>query len=195
MDPNEERENTTADLDSNPSLACFANNYFIAFVLNSNGKSLPPESKYEQENNPFITYNRSLIEEEELSHNYNKSPTLKSKLLFMDYQFNTMKENTITMLETNNENKTPTSLSVPIIKLGRTNYSQNNIQVSGGNAVSRRHCVIINSKDNVWLYDLASTGTLLNDEKVHQKIPLIGFNILTINEVDFKITTDKSKLL
>jgi hypothetical protein len=39
----------------------------------------------------------------------------------MDFQFNTLKENTITILETNNDNATPTSLSQPIIKFGRQN--------------------------------------------------------------------------
>jgi pSer/pThr/pTyr-binding forkhead associated (FHA) protein len=136
-----------------------------------------------------------VITEEKISHNYKKSPTLKSKLLFMDFQFNTLKENTITILETNNGNKSPTSLSQPIIKFGRTEYTQNNIEVSGESAVSRRHCVIINSKDNVWLYDLDSTGTYLNDEKVTNKAPLIGFNKLVINSVYFKITTDNNKLI
>lgn len=182
-------------MEANPSLPCFANNYFIAFVLNSNGKSFPSKSKLEQENNPFIGYNLSVIEEEDLSHNYKKSPTLKSKLLFMDFQFNTLKENTITILETNNKIETLNSFNHQIIKFGREEYNQNNIEVSGGNAVSRRHCVIINSKDNVWLYDLESTGTEVNDEKVTNKIPLIGFNKITINNINFTLTTDKSKLL
>ncbi|MBF2707745.1 FHA domain-containing serine/threonine-protein kinase [Flavobacterium soyangense] len=182
-------------MEANPALPCFANNYFIAFILNTNGKSFPPKSKLEQDTTPFIDYNRSVIEEEEISHNYKKYPTLKSKLLFMDFQFNTLKENTITILETNNENNTPSSISVPIIKFGRTEYNQNNIEVSGGNAISRRHCIIINSKDNVWLYDLESTGTEVNDKKVSNKIPLIGFNKISINDVIFTITTDKTKLL
>ena len=182
-------------MEANPTLPCFANNYFIAFILNTNGKSFPPKSKWVQDTNPFIGYNRSVIEEEAISHNHKKYPTLKSKLLFMDFQFNTLKENTITILETNNENDTPTSISEPIIKFGRTGYNQNNIEVSGGNAVSRRHCIIINNKDNVWLYDLESTGTEVNDEKVTNKIPLIGFNKVKIDDVFFTITTDKTKLL
>ncbi len=51
-------------MEANPSLPCFANNYFIAFVLNSNGKSIPAKSKYEQDNNPFIEYNLSVITEQ-----------------------------------------------------------------------------------------------------------------------------------
>jgi serine/threonine protein kinase len=182
-------------MEANTTLPCFANNYFIAFVLNSNGKSIPPKSKSEQKENPFIEYNLSVVTEEELSHNFKKKPALKSKLIFMDFQFNTLKENTITILETNNKIETHNSFNNPIIKFGREEYNQNDIQVSGSNAVSRRHCVIINSKDNVWLYDLESTGTEINDEIVNNKVPLIGYNKLKIKDIYFTITTDKSKLL
>jgi pSer/pThr/pTyr-binding forkhead associated (FHA) protein len=82
-----------------------------------------------------------------------------------------------------------------MIKFGREEYNQNDIQVSGSNAVSRRHCIIINSKDNVWLYDLESTGTEINDEIATNKVPLIGYNNLKIKDIYFTITTDKSKLL
>lgn len=182
-------------MEANPSLPCFANNYFIAFVLNSNGKSIPPKTKAEQKNNPFIEYNLSVITENELSHNFKKAPTLKSKLLFMDFQFNNMKENTITILETNNKVQTPSALNNPIIKFGREEYNQNDIKVSGSTTVSRRHCVIINTKDNVWLYDLESTGTEINDVVVTNKVPLIGYNNLKINDIYFALTTDKSKLI
>ena len=182
-------------MEANPSLPCFANNYFIAFVLNSNGKSIPPKTKAEQKNNPFIEYNLSVITENKLSHNFKKSPTLKSKLLFMDFQFNNMKENTITILETNNKVQTPSALNNPIIKFGREEYNQNDIKVSGSTTVSRRHCVIINTKDNVWLYDLESTGTEINDVVVTNKVPLIGYNNLKINDIYFALTTDKSKLI
>ena len=113
----------------------------------------------------------------------------------MDFQFNTLKENTITILETNNKIDSPNSFNNPILKFGREEYNQNDIQVSGSNAVSRRHCIIINTKDNVWLYDLESTGTYLNNEVVISKIPIIGHNKLTIGKIYYNITTDKTKLL
>ena len=96
---------------------------------------------------------------------------------------------------TNNKIHTDKSLNYPIIKIGREEYNQNDIKVSGSNAVSRRHCVIINTKDNVWLYDLDSTGTEINDGIVTNKIPLIGHNKLKIKDIYFNLTTDKSKLL
>ena len=113
----------------------------------------------------------------------------------MDFQFNNMKENTITILETNNKVQTPSALNNPIIKFGREEYNQNDIKVSGSTTVSRRHCVIINTKDNVWLYDLESTGTEINDVVVTNKVPLIGYNNLKINDIYFALTTDKSKLI
>ena len=113
----------------------------------------------------------------------------------MDFQFNEMKENTITILETNNKTQTKKSFNQPIIKIGREQFEQNDIQVSGSIAISRRHCVIINTKDNVWLYDLGSTGTKVNDEVVSNKIPLIGYSKITINTTFFDITTDEKKLL
>ena len=112
-----------------------------------------------------------------------------------DFHFNTMKENTITFLESNSEISIPDSLSKSIIKFGREEYDENDVQVFGGIKISRRQCVIINIKDNVWLYDLESTGTYLNDEKVNGKIPLIGFNKLKMGDVVYTITTDKHKLL
>ncbi|WP_445908268.1 protein kinase domain-containing protein [Yeosuana sp.] len=182
-------------MEANPSLPCFANNYFIAFVMHSNGELIPPKSKFENNNNYFIDYNLSVITEKNKSHNYKNKPKLKSKLLFMDFQFNKYQENTITILETNNIGQSEKTLTYPIIKFGRENYFQNDIKISGSNAVSRRHCVIINTKDNVWLYDLDSTGTILNEQQVINKVPLIGFNSLKIGKIFFNITTDNSKLL
>ena len=164
-------------------------------VLSKRGKNL--QNDLNKNSNPFLQYNQSIIIENNLSHNFDQKPTLKSKLLFMDFQFNVMKENTLSILDTNNPNIEFTSsiLTNPIIKIGRFGYSQNDIQIKGGNAISRRHAVIINAKDNVWLYDLDSTGLGLNDEKVIQKVPLIGYNKIRLNNISFSITTDNSKLL
>lgn len=182
-------------METNTHLPCFANNYYICYALNNQSKVINPKSIMKITENPFIDYNYSVISEDKKSHNFNKAPTLKSKLLFMDFHFNTMKENTITILESNNQNTHPETISKPIIKFGREGFNENDIEVSSGTSISRRHCVIINSKDNVWLYDLDSTGTYLNNDEVNNKIPLIGYNKLTVDKIDFTITTDKNKLL
>ena len=182
-------------METNSSLPCFANNYYISYAMHHQGNEIKPSAILKNYNNPFIEYNYSVLSEDKKSHSFKKKPTLKSKLLFMDFHFNVLNENTITFIENDNQNTTPSSLNKAIIKFGRENYKDNDIEVSGGTAISRRHCIIINSKDNVWLYDLESTGTYINDEKVTTKIPLIGFNKVTIDNVDFTITTDKNKLL
>ena len=113
----------------------------------------------------------------------------------MDFHFNTIKENTITFLESTDPSTVLESTVKPIIKFGREKYHENDYMVSGGNIVSRRHCLIINSKDNSWVYDLESTGTYLNNIKVERKTPFLGVNKLTIGNVDYTLTTDKNKLL
>lgn len=182
-------------METNVNLPCFANNYYISHALLNQGKITEPSSIIKKTDNSFIEYNYSVLNEVDLSHNYNKTPTLKSKLLFMDFHFNTMKENTMTFLESNVPDFVLGSTVNPIIKFGREEYDLNDYQVPGGNAISRRHCLIINCKENVWLYDLDSTGTFLNDEKVTNKMPIIGLNTLSLHNVDYTITTDKTKLL
>lgn len=182
-------------MDTGVNLPCFANNYYISRALLYEGEVIEPSLFVKKNICPFIEYNYSVLNEVYLSHNYKKSPTLKSKLLFMDFHFNTMKENTVTFLDCNIPDLNLSSTVKPIIKFGREGYDLNDYQVPGGNAISRRHCLIINSKDNVWLYDLDSTGTYINDEEVIDKIPIIGFNKLSIHDVDYTITTDKTKLL
>ena len=83
----------------------------------------------------------------------------------------------------------------PILKFGREKYNQNDIQVMGSNAVNRKYCIIINAKDNVWLYDLESTRNEINFTIVTNKIPLIGHNKLKIKDIYFTLKTDKTKLL
>ncbi|HEV8084781.1 MAG TPA: FHA domain-containing protein, partial [Chitinophagaceae bacterium] len=61
--------------------------------------------------------------------------------------------------------------------------------------ISRRHSLIVNCKDDVWLYDLDSTGTYLNGERIKNKAPMIGLNKIKIGKAEYTITTDKSKLL
>ncbi len=182
-------------MNAGSKLPCFVNNFFISSALNNKGKSKISVTTTDIENNPFLEYNNCVLTENELSHNYNKKPTLKSKLLFMDFQFNTIKENKISYLDNEFDVDDALADKKPIIKFGREDYEVNDHYVPGGTVISRRHCVIINTKDNVWLYDLESTGTYLNDERVIGKIPIIGYNKLTIGDTDYNITTDKSKLL
>jgi tetratricopeptide (TPR) repeat protein len=175
---------------------CFANNYYISCAMQNIGKTIFPETvlKADKEENHFLNYNYGVILETDLSHNYKKDPTLKSKLLFMDYRFNKYTPSSFYCIKSSIEKFKDSETQKPIIKFGREGYDVNDIKVPGGTAISRRHCVIINYKDDVWLYDLNSTGTYVNDKKVKTKAPLIGRNTVRISSTEYEFTNDKSKL-
>ncbi len=174
---------------------CFANNYYICCAMHNIGQTIFPDTVLKAKTNDFIDYNFSVILESEPTHSGFKKPTLKSKLLFMDYRFLKMTDNTLHFIESNEPDGKVGSTQKSIIKFGRQDYEVNDVQVSGGSAISRRHSLIVNCKDDVWLYDLDSTGTYLNGERIKNKAPMIGLNKIKIGKAEYTITTDKSKLL
>ena len=184
-------------LEIDPTNQCFSNNYYICSALHLMGKAVGATSilKNDKIDNYFLNYNYEVIGETELTHNYNQEPTLKSKLLFMDYRFNNFKESTLYCTNGNVDNFKEAETTIPIIKFGREGFDVNNVKVQGGLAISRRHCVIVNCKDDVWLYDLGSTGTYVNNNRIVGKTPLIGRNTIRMSRTEFEFTNDKTKLL
>lgn len=178
-----------------PDNPCFANNYYICCAMHNIGQTIFPDTVLKARSNDFIDYNFSVILESEPTHSGLKKPTLKSKLLFMDYRFQKMADNTIHFIGSKESAGDIGSTLKRIIKFGRQDYEVNDIQVAGGTSISRRHSLIVNCKDDVWLYDLDSTGTYLNDIKIKIKAPIIGLNKIKIGTAEYTITTDKTKLL
>jgi serine/threonine protein kinase len=182
-------------LDVKSDNSCFANNYYICCAMLNIGETIFPDAVLKAESNDFVDYNFSVVLETEPTHSKDKKPTLKSKLLFMDYRFNKMAINTLHFIQSNISEEKIGSTEKRIIKFGRKGYDVNDIEVPGGTSTSRRHCLIINCKDDVWLYDLDSTGTYVNNDLVKDKVPLIGLSTIRIGRTEYQITTDKSKLL
>jgi hypothetical protein len=151
---------------------------------------LKPDKTY----NPFLEYNFSVINETESTHHFEKNPTLKSKLLFMDYRFHKYSSSKLYCVNENKELFMGGETDKAIIKIGRDHILENDIRVPGANIISRRHAVIINYKDDTWIYDLGVTGTILNNERITIKAPLIGRNLLRIGKTEFEITNDQGKL-
>ncbi len=183
-------------LEVEPNNQCFANNYYICCVMQNIGQMVFPHTvlKADKSDNHFLNYNYGVLLETQPSHNYKKEPTLKSKLLFMDYRFNKYSPSTLYCTNGNTANFKEAETNKPIIKFGRENYDVNDVKVPGGTEVSRRHCVIVNYKDDIWIYDLNSTGTYLNDKIIKLKAPLIGRNTVGIGNVEYEFTNDKTKL-
>lgn len=183
-------------LDVEPGNKCFVNNYYVCSAMHHIGQTVFPNTvlKADKSENHFLNYNYGVILESDLSHNYNKTPTLKSKLLFMDYRFNKYTSSTLYCSSISSDESSNSEYSKAIIKLGREGYDVNDIKIPGGTAISRRHCVIINFKDDVWLYDLDSTGVMVNGESIMGKTPLIGRNNIKIHRSEYEFTNDNSKL-
>ena len=176
---------------------CFANNYYISCVMQNIGQTISPNEvlKNYKAENYFLNYNYSVMTEEEPSHSFEEKPTLKMKLLFMDFRFNKFNRTTLYCTNGYSTKQKSGETNIPIIKIGRETYSCNDIRVPGGSPISRRHCLIVNSKDDVWLYDLESAlGTYVNNERVIGKVPLVGRNKIRIGKTEYEMTNDKNKL-
>jgi serine/threonine protein kinase len=175
---------------------CLVNNFYISMTLFNKGKTELPlgVSKYDDGRNPFLLYNQSVVNETASSHAFDNKPSLKSKLLFMDYRFIEPKPAKLYITKLGAENHSTKETDLSIIKLGRETFYANEIKIRGGLSVSRRQCVIINQKDDNWLIDLESTGTYVNDQLVIGKQPLIGRSVVRISSSEFEVTNDRTKL-
>jgi serine/threonine protein kinase len=184
-----------AILNIEPNNPCFANNYYIAALLHGKDKKITPADLLGDYTNDFIAYNFSVVSESAPTHAWQRSPTLKSKLLFMDYRFRKLTCSPIFISDDPTDPKTRRQFNKIIIPFGRTGYQVNDVLIAGNTNVSRRHCVVVNCRDDVWLYDLNSTGTYVNGERIKGKVPLIGRNIVRIGNKEFVITSDKDRLI
>jgi len=170
-------------------LPCFLNNYYICSHLLKRGILIPLKNPH-----PILEYNLEVVQETQLTY-LNSLKSLKTKFLFMDFRFNQMKKNKLAIESINFTSDFPEITEKPIIKLGRLGYSCNDIQLAHDNVFSRRHCVIINSKDDCWIYDISLSGCKINGVSFLNKKSLIGFNELTIADLKIKLNTDSEKLL
>ncbi|KAB2637849.1 MAG: FHA domain-containing protein [Verrucomicrobia bacterium] len=184
-----------AILSIEPHNPCFANNYYIAALLNGSNQKIPPGDLLGDYTNDFIAYNWSVASESTPTHAWEKDPTIKSKLLFMDYRFRKLARCPLFISDDSGAPQLNRQIHKLIITFGRNGYRCNDVQVAGDTNISRRHCVIVNCRDDVWLYDLNSTGTYLNGERIEGKVPLIGRNIVRIGNKEFNITSDQDGLI
>ncbi len=174
---------------------CFVNNHLVCNIMQGNGKQLERRIIRANDENPFALYNRGVFEEKLLSHNYLKKPSIKSKLLFMEYRFKDLKNHKLYVRDNGSVSNLKGSLDSFIISIGRAGFKQNTVQLPGGNSISRRHCVIINSSDDVWLCDLNSTGVFVDEKKVNNRVPLIGVHTIKIGNTSIQLATSKDKLI
>jgi len=180
-------------LEAAPDATCFYNNHFLSSVLSDPEYAVVPVDARRTANNPLLKYNLSVLTESPLSHNWNAEPTLKTKFIFQDYHCEFSKQPPVILIAEDGEPE-PHELSQAIITFGREGFNADFSLPT--TAVSRKHCLIINTTDEVVLYDLASTGTILKPTKrVLTKEILIGRNVITVAGHKFTIYMEKEKLL
>lgn len=182
-------------LDIEPNNPCFANNYYIASLLHKMGQKIPPGDFLGDYTNEFITYNSSVVTERLPTYDRQSAPSLKSKLLFMDYRFRKLTRTSLFIADDLAAEKAPREINKSIVMFGREGYPVNDVQIPGTDSVSRRHCVVVSYRNDVWLYDLNSTGTYVNGQRVSGKLPLIGRSTVRIGGKELIITSEKGILL
>lgn len=144
--------------------------------------------------NPFTFYNFQLITDNEpASWIKGGKPELKSKLIFQQYRFRNIEKSKNTLIVIINDSVFESDDH--IVTFGRKGFNYNTFCDFEGTAVSRRHFLIVNMKDNVWLYDLDSTGVYVDGVKVRKKCFLLGLHKIRFGSYEISVKTSNDILM
>jgi len=144
---------------------------------------------------PFHKYNSNVYKNNDpVVWSRSEKPYLHTKLLFHEYKFRDM-GNSTNLFELSIDGKS-IILEDQIVAFGRKGYAPYAFSEFSGNAVSRLHFVIINQKNNVWLYDLDSfTGIFVDGKRIHKKCFLLGLHTLKFGDHKISLKTDTNLLI
>ncbi|EON77061.1 hypothetical protein ADIS_2443 [Lunatimonas lonarensis] len=171
--------------------------FYMLHEITVEGKIL---ARWGNDQSVFVKYNYSLFFEPESVRSYSLKgrPLLRSKLLFMERRFLDIdqKKSKLSIVDSNLAVLKGKTFSESIIKIGRDGYYFNDILLSGSSVVSRRHAVIVNQPNEVWLYDLDSfSGIQVNEKKVFGKIQLIGLSKIQIGDHWMLVNPDERRIV
>jgi len=163
-------------VDENAPSDCFENNGLLCGMLvNSTDEELVKQA-LKKLASPFIEYNVDVMMQ--------APDQLLPLLLFENYRFGlrSRKENTLTIEHRGNPQK---EYKNPLITIGR--LDSNRVCLADNN-VSRRHCLIVNFSDDVWVYDVGSThGVFVDGEKINRKAYLQGVHVLKLGDTELTV--------
>lgn len=171
--------------------SCFENNRMLCLILLDHA----PEdfSHLDNRTNPFSLYNWNVYNETPPSWERESNTTLKSKLIFQEFRHGNARKHKQNIITIEPENGHRLQFQEPIICIGR---NQENDLVFPGISVSRRHCVLINYPEDVWLYDLGSThGTYIDGHRVETPAFLERHCTISIGNSEFSISPKEGILL
>ena len=174
---------------------CFHHNLFLCGMLDAE-VTAEQQKKFAavKEGNPFLAYNVEVLSEQPRAWTPDGTPSLKSKLLFQEYRFgNTAragKKNTVAIYTPDGARHDFKKSTVSIGFL-----TANDIVLSH-KSVSRRHCVLVNFPDDVWLYDLESTvGTKVDGHRLVGRMLLDGVHDVSVAGVQLRIAASSDQLV
>jgi len=145
---------------------CFENNLMLCLILL--GQVPKDFSLLRDKANPFLLYNWGVYKELSPSWDREGRVTLKSKMIFQEFRYGNNRNRKRNIMTIEQDNADRLEFKEPIICLGR---SLENDLVFREMSVSRRHCVLINYPEDVWLHDLGSThGTYIDGHRVESPV-------------------------
>ena len=110
-------------------------------------------------------------------------PALRDKLVFQEFRFGVAgKANPISIRMPGGSKK---ETSAPLVSIGL--WAKNGIALDDA-SVSRRHALIVNFPNDVWLYDLGSTrGSRIDGDAVHGRAFLDGVHRVMAGRIEIEI--------
>ncbi len=156
-----------------PKEILFINNHALFELL---AGIEPTDMRYMNEHNPFAYYNyhEVILGNDPPAFLPTDRKALKSKLLFQEFKFRNIHKSKNTISVEVDGDGVITDCSDHFISFGRKGYDYNTFSSFDDAQVSRRHFVIVNQKNNVWLYNMSALGTMLNGVKIMDKAFLVG---------------------
>ena len=154
---------------------CFENNGLLCGLLSDSSDGDLVLRAIKKLSNPFISHNVDVLMQ---------SPEcLKTSSLFENYRFglSSRKENTLTVTV----GGWVREMKSPVITIGR--LEDNEIYLADI-AVSRRHAVLVNFMDDVWVYDLDSTqGVFMDGARIQRKAYVEGVHVVRLGQIELTV--------
>jgi serine/threonine protein kinase len=182
-------------MDEKAANDCFRNNRFLCKLLNKGytAKALNEADADVVITNPFISYNLAVAREQPRAW-AEDGPALKSKVIFQEYRFGlqrpTAQQNAIAIHMPDSNRR---EMIKPVLSIG--SLPSNDIVITDS-SVSRRHVVIVNFPNDVWIHDLGSTcGTEVNGKRLTGRAFLDGVHDIKVGRVALRVGASASLLV
>lgn len=182
-------------MDEKAANDCFRNNRFLCKLLNKGytAKALNEADADVVITNPFISYNLAVAREQPRAW-AEDGPALKSKVIFQEYRFGSQhpsaQQNAVAIHMPDSNRR---EMTKPVLSIG--SLPSNDIVITDS-SVSRRHAVIVNFPNDIWVHDLGSTcGTEVNGNRLTGRTFLDGVHDIKVGRVVLRVGASASLLV